>query len=443
MAIKLLKPQFRQESRHVQEFMEEARRLFSLEHENIGGWKVFDRTPAGDWYFVMEFLQGQDLEAVLEREKRLDHRRVGQILVQTLRALEKAHFLSETEGILHLDLKPKNVFLVTGAGRYHEKVKVIDFGVGQLVRRRSATAEAGSPPVRGEAASASGTQQITGLTIDYASPEQLAYLLPEGARVPLDARSDLFSLGVMGFRMLTGEFPFDTKPPPPSEAAGFEKQAHTRKARMRMQVPCRTLDSTDVRVPRRLAAFLDRCLKLNRDERFPDSRAALAELEAIVDPPLLKRALGLAGVGALVAVVAAVVITRWLLPPTSHEFALLQNELELGADHPLFLGPAGATQVLGVDRGVLLDPALPLVLVESSLGGDLLPGWSVALVADGRLRITAPEDAVTGSRLVHVRQGELRSRNLRIVFLDPASWSVPTIQIDGWDSSRTIAPEES
>jgi serine/threonine protein kinase len=131
----------------------------------------------------MELLEGDDLQAIIDSDAPLAPERIGELMVETLRALDQAH----AAGIVHRDLKPENVVVIEDAeGR--ERVKVCDFGIAKIVE---------------------GDSKITAITKDgyiCGTPE---YMAPEQARgEPIDARTDVYAAGVMLYQMLTGSVPF-------------------------------------------------------------------------------------------------------------------------------------------------------------------------------------------------------------------------------------------
>jgi serine/threonine-protein kinase len=135
----------------------------------------------------MELVRGEDLRRVLQREGRLDAARAMKILTAVCDAIEAAH----REGVLHRDLKPENILLPGGT----VEAKVLDFGVAKVVaddRRDQTSAEA--PTVLTAAGMIIGTP---------------AYMAPEQFRgAPPDARTDVFSLGVIAYEVLSGDLPF-------------------------------------------------------------------------------------------------------------------------------------------------------------------------------------------------------------------------------------------
>jgi len=265
VAIKVLNSNIQESDEAVASFLAEAKRLTILDHPNIVRWMTFDRTPDGVHYFVMEFLEGRELADVLAEEHALEPARAGAILLDVLAALRCAHEQPGDDALLHLDLKPQNVYLTGSRELGTESAKVIDFGIGQAaVSRRDGSDRASGPD---------GIQRAQGGTILYASPEQCRHLALEEDIVALDGRSDVYSLGVMAFKMLTGEFPFERRAMSLKE--GFLQ--HTTEPPRRIR---------DVRrdLPRRLAAFVDRCLVKDRDGRWQSAAEAHDALERALQP---------------------------------------------------------------------------------------------------------------------------------------------------------------
>src|SRR5262245_43507766 len=153
----------------------------------------FGSTDDGSLFIAMELLTGEPLRVLLDRERGLEPALVLSIVRQICGCLREAH----NAGVLHRDLKPENIFLCpSAAGTRGPFVKVLDFGLAKL-----------SEPAFGEEMPA-----ITSPSVTVGTP---AYLAPENALTgrKADLRSDLYSLGVMVFEMLTGTRPFDEKNP--------------------------------------------------------------------------------------------------------------------------------------------------------------------------------------------------------------------------------------
>jgi serine/threonine protein kinase/tetratricopeptide (TPR) repeat protein len=200
IAVKVLLPNLAIGNPRLLELFErEARVVGRLRHENIVDIIDAGRTTDGVAYIAMEWLEGRPLEEEIQRGGPLSFQRVSEILRQVAAALEESH----SQHIIHRDLKPSNIFLVTRTGG-REQVKVVDFGISKSL------GDTGGSPV----SSVMGTPQ-------YASPEQ--FKLGEN----IDSRTDIYSLGVMLFQMLTNALPFNdttisalihkhlNEPPPP------------------------------------------------------------------------------------------------------------------------------------------------------------------------------------------------------------------------------------
>ncbi|WP_434045294.1 MULTISPECIES: protein kinase domain-containing protein [Sorangium] len=189
VAVKTLLSQHAKDPQVVARFMRECGTVSELEHPNTIKVYDFGQTNTGELYIAMELLNGQSLEEALERGGALSPERVDRIIAQVCGSLHEAH----EKGIVHRDLKPANIFLTRRAGE-EDYVKVLDFGIAKR-DDRSAKAEQKL------------TQQGMVLgTPPYMSPEQFT-------GTELDARSDIYSLGVLTYEMLTGRLPFDADTP--------------------------------------------------------------------------------------------------------------------------------------------------------------------------------------------------------------------------------------
>jgi len=183
-AVKVLKPEFLGHAELAERFLTEARAASAVGHPGIVQVLDFGHLRTGEPYLVMELLQGEDLKQLLERKKRLTEPEAITIALHVLDALGAAH----KAGVLHRDLKPENVVLVRGPeGR--PWAKLIDFGIARVTSRDPAA------------------RRLTRHGTVMGTP---AFMAPEQARgsVHVDARADLYSVGVMLFEMLTGELPF-------------------------------------------------------------------------------------------------------------------------------------------------------------------------------------------------------------------------------------------
>ncbi len=187
VAVKIIHPHLIGEENAAARFITEARAASRLNHPNSVGVIDFGKTEDGQLYLVMEFLRGKDLARVQYEDGPLPFRRVVSILRQVLAALSEAHHIE----IIHRDLKPENIILEpTRSGG--DFVKVVDFGLAKI-RVDSNIPGITSPGI------------VCG-TPEYMSPEQ-------GRGDPLDARSDLYAVGVILYQLLTGRIPFEAESP--------------------------------------------------------------------------------------------------------------------------------------------------------------------------------------------------------------------------------------
>ncbi|MBA2725653.1 MAG: serine/threonine protein kinase, partial [Actinobacteria bacterium] len=174
VALKLLKDDLAEDERFIERFRREARSAAALSHPNVAG--VFDYgEDDGCSYIVMELASGSDLACVLRAEGSLAPERSARIAGQIAAALAHAHSL----GVVHRDIKPANVLVGSG-----DNIKVTDFGIARATGDSTLTA----------------TGSVLG-TAHYLSPEQAS-----GA--PVGPESDIYSLGIVLFEMLTGAVPF-------------------------------------------------------------------------------------------------------------------------------------------------------------------------------------------------------------------------------------------
>jgi eukaryotic-like serine/threonine-protein kinase len=185
VAVKTLHAELSRDPSITARFHREVGTVAQLEHPNTVRVYDFGSTDDGTLYIAMEFLDGKALNRVIETEGALEPRRVGHIIRQVAGSLDEAH----RQGIIHRDLKPENVLLIERAGE-KDVVKLVDFGIA----------------ARTESAEREKEQKLTqqGMVLGtppYMSPEQFT-------GKPLDSRSDVYSLSVMVYEMLTGQLPF-------------------------------------------------------------------------------------------------------------------------------------------------------------------------------------------------------------------------------------------
>ncbi len=245
VAIKLLRADYLSDSEIVQRFLNEAQAASRIGSAHICSVFGIGGAPNGAAYFVMEFLDGVSLSQLLERERVLSIRRILRIGSQIAAGLSTAH----AAGIIHRDLKPDNVMLVSGAeqpGAPAEFVKIVDFGVAKIASSNTKLTRAGS---------VFGTPQ-------YMSPEQAA-----GSVV--DARADVYSLGIILYEMAAGAVPFDD-----------ENMMNVLSHQMFREPPA-VRDVAPQVVPDEFNALVRKCLQKDPKLRFASMYELAAELERI------------------------------------------------------------------------------------------------------------------------------------------------------------------
>jgi len=190
VAIKILHSRYLSRSDLVSRFRREARAMSQLSHPNTARVFLYGQLDDGACYFVMEYLAGQNLAQIVRAEGAMKPRRAIRIMTQVCSALEEAH----QAGIVHRDLKPENIF-VTSQGGIRDFPKVLDFGLAKVTERQMRP----------------GSMVLTQQGMVFGTPE---FMSPEQAHgKTLDARSDIYSLGIILYELLTGKLPFDAKQP--------------------------------------------------------------------------------------------------------------------------------------------------------------------------------------------------------------------------------------
>ncbi|HVZ78982.1 MAG TPA: serine/threonine-protein kinase, partial [Gemmatimonadaceae bacterium] len=182
-ALKVMSPALAATPDAITRFNREASNASRINHPNVAAVYDFGETDAGLLYIAMEFVEGETLSAIIQREGRLPVARAAAITKGVADALAAAHHLE----IIHRDLKPDNIMIARQLDG-SDWVKVVDFGIAKTV-------------TQGGAGQTVTTIGVSLGTPEYMSPEQLA-----GEK--LDARTDIYSLGLVLFHMLTGELPY-------------------------------------------------------------------------------------------------------------------------------------------------------------------------------------------------------------------------------------------
>jgi tRNA A-37 threonylcarbamoyl transferase component Bud32 len=247
VAIKVLKVEVSLDATMAARFETEAVAAARLDHPNCVGISDFGRTPRGQYFLVMELIEGQPVSDLLRGNQRMPWSRALPIIRQVLRGLARAHEL----GIVHRDLKPSNIMLTSKPGAA-ELVKIIDFGIAKLFGDAADVA----PQVE-------TANDIVFGTADYMPPERL-----RGER-NVDERSDLYAVGVSLYEMVCGRRPFVA-----AEAYTVAKMALTQAP----EPPSRV--APEAGIPAALEVAILRALEKDPGRRFQSAREFLAAIEA-------------------------------------------------------------------------------------------------------------------------------------------------------------------
>ena len=354
VAIKLLSPRYSSDLQLSAAFKREGRTAAKLDHRNVA--RVRDSFEHdGRNYLVMEFVEGQSLGDLTKGGKPVPTEELLDVGIQIAQGLAAAHSL----GIIHRDLKPHNV-MITADGR----VKILDFGLAKVDQARN-------PTSRDVGSSIFPSGVVVG-TIGYMSPEQVC-----GQHV--DARSDLFALGVVFYEMATGVVPFRRSTFGDTQNAILKEKPK----------PATVLNPE---IPFELARLIDKLLAKEPEDRYQSSEAVLKDLEALRSPPttgkqpLLTKVLWVSMVLALSAL-----LYFWLKSPDEDPRIAEITEL-VSAENVTLEDLLGANHLLGKlerdlgknKQGLVAPRELVRLRIAKELGGfledlkaDLADGESV------------------------------------------------------------------
>jgi eukaryotic-like serine/threonine-protein kinase len=297
VALKFMLPQAASSADAVARFLREARAAVRLRSQHVG--KVLDvgTLETGAPYIVMEYLDGIDLGALLQQRGRLPVEEAVGYLLQAIDALAEAH----TAGIVHRDLKPANLF-VTRQNDGSPLVKVLDFGISKMQL---------------------GTEGLTATTAIMGSP---AYMSPEQLRASrdADARSDIWSLGVILYQLVSGMVPYsaDTMPELCVKI---------------LTDPLPPLSHAALGVPASFTAVVERCLEKDRQRRFNNVAELALALEPFADlrnRGLASRAASVMGVRAVPAPPPAVAAAATLPPQSVSTSELVKSGITMAPSTP-------------------------------------------------------------------------------------------------------------
>jgi eukaryotic-like serine/threonine-protein kinase len=286
VALKVIRPELAGHASILQRFKQELILARKITHRNI--IRIFDLGVAdGIRFITMEYVDGQDLSSLLQERQRYPPEETVKILLQVCAALEAAH----AEGVIHRDLKPQNI-MIEASGR----VCVMDFGLAR-------------------------SMENTGLTQAGAVMGTPAYMSPEQAKgMPADQRSDLYSLGIIAYAMLTGEIP-------------FKADSALASMLMRTQAPPTPSIELNPAIPQALSDVVQKTMAVDPKDRYQTAAELSQDLvewregtlaKAIVTPRVAmmaeshtKKWIALAVGCAAILAAGAYGVTRWLHKPSA------------------------------------------------------------------------------------------------------------------------------
>jgi serine/threonine-protein kinase len=248
VGVKILHPKLANRKDLVSRFRREARAMSQLTHPNTVKVFLFGELDDGPLYIIMEFLEGKNLNQTVRSEGPFPMERALPVLIQVCGALDEAH----KAGIIHRDLKPENIFLVQ-AGGLRDFPKVLDFGLAKV----------------GERQMRPGSVILTQEGMVFGTPE---FMSPEQAqgRV-LTPASDIYSLAVILYEVLTGKLPFDAK----NAMDYIQLHVTGRPTPLNQRIPGRTF-------PPLLEQVMDRALAKRPEDRFASAAEFAIAMQAVL-----------------------------------------------------------------------------------------------------------------------------------------------------------------
>jgi eukaryotic-like serine/threonine-protein kinase len=252
LAVKVLHAEMSRMSEVVARFEREAMAAAHIDHPNVAAATDFGKLEDGSFFLVLEYVEGKSLRELIAKGP-IDVLRSLRVMRQVASALSRAHGL----GIVHRDLKPENVMLVAREDEA-DFVKVLDFGIAKV-------------PVGDIAPESKQGAALTQLGMVYGTPE---YMAPEQALgQDVDARADLYSVGVIAYEMLTGSRPFED-----------ESKVKLLGMHVTAAVPPMATKAPGTVVPAEVEAIVSRLLAKEASDRYADARGLVDAIDGIIGP---------------------------------------------------------------------------------------------------------------------------------------------------------------
>lgn len=398
VALKLLKPEIASDQKTIERFRNEIRLARKIAHINVG--RMFDLGKAEGTYFItMEFVPGQDLKGLIHQTGKLTIEAAISIAKQICKGLEEAH----KHGVVHRDLKPSNI-MIDRQGN----VRIMDFGIARSLK----------------------TKGLTGAGVMIGTPE---YMSPEQAEAKeTDQRSDIYSLGIILYEMVTGQLPFEGDTP--LSIAMQHKSGNVQAPKL-----------LNPRVSDDLNNLILKCLEKNKENRFQTVMDVSKEIQEIEKKiPLTQRivpkkkpvtskeitvkfSLKKAAVSVFFILFLAIIVGYFLLPPREKELDFMP----------------GTTTRITHELGMELDPSLSPdgKMVAFASGHQGQTRIMVRQVSGGRLlEITKdfpgnqrwPRWSPDGSQIAFSSEGS--------IYTVPAFGGVPKRVIAGTSGGSALSP---
>jgi serine/threonine protein kinase/tetratricopeptide (TPR) repeat protein len=352
IALKCIRPDLSNHPEVIQRFKQEMLLARQIAHKNV--IRIFDVRESGGLKFItMEYVVGKDLGRMLAENQKLPPSEALEIMQQVCAGLAAAH----GEGVLHRDLKPSNI-MRDAQGR----VVVMDFGLARTVEGDGMT----------------GSGVMLG-TMEYMSPEQ-------AKAEPLDARSDLFTVGLILYELLTGKMPYQ---------AGSAMASLVKRTQERATPAC----EVNPEISSSLSAVVSKCLERDPAARYSSIQELILELDAIqgkrpssVFPataavqPTRSRYWAMAAIAVLLVAISATVWfarSRPATPQATKTVTLLVADFDNGTSDPVFDGSLESSFALGIEGASFIN-SYNRGQARKTIG-QLKPGSTVLNEADARL----------------------------------------------------------